>query len=240
MNKVATACSIVLAFVLGVLVGDMRHGPPATGPALSPEPGAQAAPALRAPTPAPAAAAAAPAVRAAPAEAPDDHLPQQDSDRIPVGDSPVLGPATAMVTIVEFSDFECTYCAEAEAVLRQIRERHGDRVRLVWKNNPLLPIHPNAPAAAEAAMEAYAQGGAEKFWRMHDLLYQNQTSLDRASIDRHAQAVGLNMARYRRAMDAHTHQAAIDRDKTLLEQLGGRGTPIFFVNGTIVRGAQPP
>jgi protein-disulfide isomerase len=228
MNRVAAACSIGLAFFLGVLVGDLRHVPDAGGP-LSPE---SAAPALAAP------AAAAPAAPAAAPEAADDRGPQQDSDRIPVGDSPSLGPATALVTIVEFSDFQCSFCGDVEATLRQVRERFGDSVRIVWKNNP-LPMHANATVAAEAAMEAYAQGGNEKFWRMHDALYQHQDALDRPALDRYARELGLDMARFQRAMDGHAHAASIDRDRALLTRLGGRGTPNFYVNGTPLRGAQP-
>jgi protein-disulfide isomerase len=225
MNKVATACSIVLAFILGVLVGDLRHPSDEAAPPLSAEPARPAA-----------VAAPAPAVAAAPRVV--DRTPQVDSDRIPVGDSPSLGPVWAPVTIVEFSDFQCPFCGDVENTLRQVRERFGDRVRVVWKNNPLA-MHPNAAISAEAAMEAFAQGGAEKFWRMHDALYAHQDALDRPALEGYARELGLDLARFRRALDAHTHQASIDRDTALITQLGGRGTPNFYINGVLLRGAQP-
>jgi len=163
---------------------------------------------------------------------------QLDSDRIPVGNSPVLGPANALATVVIFSDFQCPFCARVEETLQRLRREYPNDVRLVWKDNP-LPFHDKATLAAEAAREAFAQGGNEKFWRYHDLLFQNQQNLDRADLERYAQQVGLNMDRFRRALDNHTHTAAIDRDKQLASTLNAQGTPNFFINGTNIVGAQP-
>jgi len=169
---------------------------------------------------------------------PLDRTPQQDSERIPVANSPSIGPAFAPVTIVEFSDFQCPFCRNVEFTMQRLRERYGDQLRIVWKNNPIAQLHPNAPGAAEAVAEAFAQGGNEKFWLLHDLLFRNQESLDRPGLERFAQQVGLDMTRFRRAMDAHTHQAAVEADRALLARLGGRGTPNFYVNGRNFRGEQ--
>jgi len=230
MKPVSAIISIIVAFLLGLTCRDLLglQDPPA----VRAEP-PRAPPPTAAPAPAPA-----PAAAARPANAPLDRTPQQDSDRIPVGTSPALGPAFAPVTVVEFSDFECPFCGGVEATLRQLRARYGDRVRVVWKNNPLA-MHPNAMPAAEAAQEALAQGGAEKFWQFHDLLFENQSALDRPALERYAQQAGLNLARFRAALDNHTHRAAIEADQALLQRLGGRGTPNFYINGANLRGQQP-
>ncbi len=223
MKPLSIVVSLVLTLLIGVTVSDIYKlaREPVTAPTVEPE---------RAPA---RAAAAVPA-----SDAPLDRTPQADSDRIPIGASPALGPAFAPVTIVEFSDFQCPFCGGVEATMRDLRARFGDRVRVVWKHNP-LPIHNNAMAAAEAAQEALAQGGAEKFWRMHDLLFEHQDSLDRPGLERFAQELGLDMTRFRAALDNHTHQAAIQADMALLTRLGGRGTPNFYINGSNLRGQQP-
>ncbi|MBK6531189.1 MAG: thioredoxin domain-containing protein [Deltaproteobacteria bacterium] len=229
MRTTPAAISICLAFLLGLVFRDIFSS--------SPQP---TAPALTAETQ-PAAAAAAPPAAAAPAAAPArplDRTPQQDSERIPVANSPSLGPAYAPVTIVEFSDYQCPFCRNVEFTLHRLREQYGDQLRIVWKNNPIAQLHPNAPGAAEAVAEAFAQGGNEKFWRLHELLFQHQDALDRPGLERFAQQVGLDMPRFRRAMDAHTHQAAVEADRALLARIGGRGTPNFYVNGRNFRGEQ--
>ncbi len=163
---------------------------------------------------------------------------QLDAERIPVGNSPVLGPANALATVVIFSDYQCPFCSRVEETLQRLRREYPNDVRFVWKDNP-LPFHDKATPAAEAAREAFAQGGNEKFWRMHDLLFQNQQNLERADLERYATQVGLNMARFRAALDGHTHTAAIDRDKQLATTINAQGTPNFFINGTNIVGAQP-
>jgi protein-disulfide isomerase len=163
---------------------------------------------------------------------------QMDSDRIPVADAPALGPATALVTVVAFSDFQCPFCARVEPTLAQLRERYGRDLRVVWRNNP-LPFHPNAMPAAEAALEARAQRGDEAFWQMHDLVFANQRALERADLERYAAQVGLDLARFRSALDQHAHRATIERDMGLALRLNAEGVPNFFINGTNVVGAQP-
>ncbi len=214
VSKGAAAISIIMALVLGFVIGNI------TGSKAPGEPGV--------------AAEGASATGGSTATGPN----QADAVRIPVGHSPVLGPNSALVTIVEFSDFQCPFCSRVEDTLRQIRQQYGNDVRLVWKNAP-LPFHNNATPAAEAAMEAYAQGGNAKFWAMHDALYQHQTELDTQHIEQIAQQVGLNMVRFRAAMTNHTHQAEVEADKTLAQNVGAQGTPNFYVNGTNIVGAQP-
>lgn len=163
---------------------------------------------------------------------------QADSDRIPVGTSPMNGPANALVTIVQFSDFQCPFCSRVEPTMTRLRQEYGNDVRIVWKNNP-LPFHNNAEPAAEAAMEAMAQGGNDKFWAMHRVLFENQQHLERADLERYAQQIGLNMTRFRQALDDHRHRASIEADKQLAQRVNAQGTPNFFINGTNIVGAQP-
>ncbi len=175
-------------------------------------------------------------------DAPPPARPQPDPRavyRVPVGDSPQQGPADALVTVVIFSDYQCPFCSRVEPTLHQLREQYGNDLRLVWKNNP-LPFHQNAMPAAEASAEVFAQRGAAAFWQYHDTLFENQQSLSREDLERYAgQIQGLNMERFRAALDNHTHQAAIEADQTLARQLGASGTPSFFINGRNLRGAQP-
>ncbi|MEQ8455420.1 MAG: thioredoxin domain-containing protein [Sandaracinaceae bacterium] len=152
--------------------------------------------------------------------------------------APQRGPDDALVTIVMWSDYQCPFCTRVEPTISRLVNEHGDDLRVVWRDNP-LPFHQNAGPAAELAREAYAQGGDEKFWEAHDLLFENQSSLERADLDRYAQQLGLDMARYRTAMDNHTHQAGITADQQAAAALGARGTPAFFINGVQLMGAQP-
>jgi protein-disulfide isomerase len=171
-------------------------------------------------------------------QAPARPTVQADAERIPVGNSPTRGRADAMVTVVEFGDFQCPFCTRAEPTIDTLRERYGNDLRLVWKNVP-LPNHPNAMTAAEAAMEVYAQRGADAFFRFHDLLFAHQDSLGRDELLQYAQALGVDTARFTQALDAHTHLPEIERDMALATQLGVDGTPVFYVNGTLIAGARP-
>src|SRR5688572_26794805 len=159
--------------------------------------------------------------------------------RVPVSnDQPSKGPADALVTIVEFSDFQCPFCTRVEPTISQILNDYRGKVRVVWRDNP-LPFHDNAKPAAELAQEAFAQGGSAKFWQAHALIFENQRALTRPDLDRYAQQLGLDMARYRAAMDNHTHMPGIEADIALAGRLGARGTPGFFINGRLLMGAQP-
>ncbi len=167
--------------------------------------------------------------------------PQEDPRaiyRVPVDDSPVKGPAGALVTIVESSDFECPYCKRVGPTLKQIESAYAGKVRFVFKHNP-LPFHPKALPAAMAAEEARAQGGDARFWAMHDKLFDMAPALDRPDLEKAAQELRLDMAAFRRALDGNKHMARIQRDQALVRGLGAGGTPTFFINGRKVAGALP-
>ncbi len=156
--------------------------------------------------------------------------------RVPVaGGEPTRGPANALVTIVEWTDFQCPFCGRVRATLAQVEEHYGRDVRIVVRMNP-LPFHEGAMPAAEAAMAAHAQG---KFWPMHDRIFADPQHLDRETFERHAREIGLDLARFRRDLDTHAHRAAIEAQQQAAAGLGARGTPSFFVNGRKLRGAQP-
>jgi protein-disulfide isomerase len=149
--------------------------------------------------------------------------------------NPVLGPSAALVTLVEWADFQCPFSSRAEATLSQIRETYGDKVRLVWRNQP-LPFHTHAAAAARAAMAANAQG---KFWQLHDALFANQQRLEDADIEGYASGLGLDMRRWRFNRDSSRIQDEIDQDARYGKTVDANGTPTFFINGIRVVGAQP-
>jgi protein-disulfide isomerase len=151
---------------------------------------------------------------------------------------PTKGAEPALVTIVEFSEFQCPFCKKAKPTVDRILKEYGDKVRFVWRNNP-LPMHDNAPMAAQAAMEAYDQGGNEKFWKMHEILFKNQKALSRSDLESYAKQVGLNMQEFKTALDKSEHQKAVKADQALARKLGARGTPAFFINGRKLMGAQP-
>ena len=167
--------------------------------------------------------------------------PQEDPKavyRVPVDDSPVKGPADALVTIVESSDFECPFCKRVGPTMKQIEETYRGKVRFAFKHNP-LPFHPKAMPAAIAAEEARAQGGAAKFWEMHDRLFDSAPALDRPALEAAAQAAKLDMTAFRKALDEQRHEARIRRDQALVTGVGANGTPAFFVNGRKIPGAVP-
>ena len=170
----------------------------------------------------------------------DDDGDREDTTtvfRVPVTGAPVRGPSTALVTIVEFSDFQCPFCGRVEETLKAIRAKYGDKVRLVWKNEP-LPFHPNAEPAAQAALEVRAQLGDAAFWTMHDKLFAEQKDLSGPVLVRLAGEMGANVERVRRAISAHTHARVIDADQDEAEDFQANGTPHFFIDGRRLVGAQ--
>ncbi|MBX3248900.1 MAG: thioredoxin domain-containing protein [Myxococcales bacterium] len=167
--------------------------------------------------------------------------PAPERYEIPVPrNAPTKGAARgARVVIQEFSDFECPFCGRVNPTLRQILDEYGNRVQIIWRNYP-LPFHQNAHLASQAAMEAFRQGGNDKFWAYHDLLFENQRAMARADLERYAEQIGLNMAQFRAALDSERHKAAVDEDMAAVERAGARiGTPSFFINGRLLQGAQP-
>jgi Na+/H+ antiporter NhaA len=139
----------------------------------------------------------------------------------------IRGPANAPVTLVEYGDFECPYCGQAEPVIRQLLAGHGD-VRYVWRHLPLNDVHPHAQLAAEAS-EAAAEQGA--FWEMHDLLLAHQGDLLMRDLVRYARDIGIDTTRFRDHLARRAGAARVAEDVESADLSGVSGTPTFFVNG---------
>lgn len=139
----------------------------------------------------------------------------------------IRGPDTAKVTVVEYGDFECPFCGQAEPAVRELLADHGD-VRYVWRHLPLTDVHPRAELAAEAA-EAAADQGA--FWEMHDVLMAHQEELRPADLVRYAQQLQLDVDRFRHDLRQHTQAPKIAEDADSAGLSGVSGTPTFFING---------
>lgn len=138
-----------------------------------------------------------------------------------------FGTAGSKVTIVEFSDFQCPFCSKAATATHALKEKYGDKIHFVFRQFP-LSFHQNAHVAAEASLAANAEG---KFWEFHDKMFENQAALDRPSLERLAQELGLNVANFKKALDDKTYAAAVDADLKLGGDVAVDGTPTMFLNG---------
>ncbi len=156
---------------------------------------------------------------------------------IPAG-SPFKGAANAKVVIHEYSDFQCPFCSRVEPTIEKVLKKYGDRVKLVWHDKP-LPMHPDAPLASEAAREAFKQKGADAFWKMHDVMFKNQQKLKREDLDGYAKDLGLDMDKFKTALDSRAHKATIDAESKAGDDMQISGTPAFLINGYFISGAQP-
>jgi protein-disulfide isomerase len=154
-------------------------------------------------------------------------LPSRDP-RLP----PALGPTPAKVVVIVYSDFQCPVCARVTDATHQIAEEWPGAVRVEFRQHPLT-IHPNAENAAVASLAAHRQG---KFWEMHDALFAHQSALDPASLETYAQAIGLDMARFRKDIADPELRARAKRDGALADQLGANATPGFLINGRLSLG----
>jgi protein-disulfide isomerase len=162
---------------------------------------------------------------------------------VPVSsEDPTWGDRDALVTIVQFSDYQCPFCSRVEATIEQVKKAYGPRnVRVVWKDEP-LSFHDKAKPAAEAAQGVFALGGRRAFWKFHDLAFKNQSALTRENFEAWAKEAGLNdkqLAQYKEGLDNHTYAAKVEADHKVAEAAGVRGTPAFFINGVLLSGAQP-
>jgi protein-disulfide isomerase len=171
------------------------------------------------------------AIASRPAPAAGGAQAQADPNKIydlPVGDSPVRGPKDAPITLTEFSDFQCPFCASANTMIHQVLQSYPKEVKFVYKEFPLTQIHPNAMPASKAAQAAKLQG---KYWEMHEKLFQNAKALDAESLKKYATEVGLDVAKWEKDKESPEVQKAIQADMQLAGTAGVRGTPTVFING---------
>jgi protein-disulfide isomerase len=149
--------------------------------------------------------------------------------REPVGpEDHVRGPASARITLVEYGDFQCPYCARAYPVVRELERRFGDDLRVVFRHNPRSFDHPRAPFAAEAAEAAAAQG---KFWEMHDLLFEHQNALEDIDLVAYARRLDLDLTQFTADLRDRTHRKRVHADELSGVRSKVISTPTFFING---------
>ena len=156
---------------------------------------------------------------------------------LPVGDSPVKGDKKAKVTITEFSDFQCPFCARAVTFVNDVSKEFPKDVKVVYKHLPLTQIHPNAMPAAKAAVAAQNQ---DKFWEMHDELFANYNKLTPENIKAAAEKIGLDMKKFEADMAAPDTEKKIQADMKLAAESAVTGTPTFFMNGKRMMSREMP
>ncbi len=163
----------------------------------------------------------------------EDRLKPLDAEKaakIATGVVPAFGPADAKVTIVEFSDFQCPFCSRAAEATHKVKEKYGDKVRFVFRQFP-LSFHKDAHTAAEASLAANAQG---KFWEFHDKMFANQQKLDRSTLEGYAKELGMNVDKFKKALDSKEFAPAVDGELKMGEEVAVQGTPTMFLNGARV------
>jgi protein-disulfide isomerase len=149
---------------------------------------------------------------------------------VPVGpDDHVRGAAEAPLTLVEYGDYQCPYCGEAYPIVEALLSTFGNDVRFIFRNFPLVDVHPHAESAAEIAEAAGLQG---KFWQMHDALYENQDDLGDNALVRYAQEIGLDTRQVQTDLTSGRPRKRVEADFEGAIRSGANGTPTFFVNGT--------
>jgi protein-disulfide isomerase len=146
----------------------------------------------------------------------------------------IRGPDEAAVTLLEYGDFECPYCGQAEPIVRELLQSYGADLRYVFRHLPLADVHPNAQMAAEAAEAAAAQG---KFWEMHDALLEHQDALNPPALRRYAEDLGIDTDRFWEDVRTREYAPHIAEDVRTADESGVAGTPTFFINGRRHSGA---
>ncbi len=149
---------------------------------------------------------------------------------------PAKGSASAPVTIVEFSDFECPYCAGLFPTLKQIEAKYSDKIRVVFRQFPLNSLHPHAQKAAEASLCANEQ---QKFWEMHDAMFQDNRNLEIDALKQKASTLKLDMTAFNSCLDTSKYAERIKSELSDGVKAGVTGTPAMFVNGRFINGNVP-
>lgn len=166
-----------------------------------------------------------------PAAQPAARPNQPDPNKVytlPIGDSPVKGPEDAPVTLMEFADFQCPFCARNLPLVAQILDAYPEKVKFVYKEFPLTSIHQNAMNASKAALAAKRQG---KYWEMHDKLFENYQNLSEDNLKKVAAEVGLDVEQWEKDYKSPEVEKDVQDDMRLAAQSDVRGTPTMFVNG---------
>lgn len=163
--------------------------------------------------------------------------PRRPTFDVQVGNAPTAGAKDAKVTIVEFSDFQCPFCAKGADLLNQIKKKYGNKVQVAFKNFP-LPFHNHAEKAAVASLCANEQG-ANQFWKMHDEMFAHQDQLDDEGLKKMAAKLGLKADAFEKCLSENKYLDQVKADIEQGQSLNVKSTPTFFVNGQLINGAQP-
>lgn len=163
--------------------------------------------------------------------------PARPRFEVTVGEAPTFGSKEAKVTVVEFSDFQCPFCAKGAEILKELKSKYGNKIQVAFKNFP-LDFHKQAKDAAIAGLCANEQG-EEKFWKMHDKMFENQNKLSIDDLKALAKDIGLDSKKFDACLDAKKHLAQVESNIEEGKNIGVKSTPTFFVNGMMINGAQP-
>lgn len=163
--------------------------------------------------------------------------PRRPTFPVEVGNAPIMGGKDAKVTIVEFSDFQCPFCAKGADLLKEIKKKYGNKVKVAFKNFP-LPFHNHAEQAAVAGLCANEQG-ADYFWKMHDAMFANQDALDAEGLKKTAKSVGLKADAFDKCLAENKYLTQVKADMEDGRKVKVKSTPTFFINGQLINGAQP-
>jgi len=158
----------------------------------------------------------------------------EDPVTIPTANAPVTGPANALITLVEFSDFQCPYCYKAVASLNSVLKAYPTQIKLIFKQFPLVDSHPAAAISAAASLAAHQQG---KFWPMHDLMFANRGRLSRNAIFEWASGIGLDMKRFAADLESPAIREAVRRDMEDGNRIGVDATPTVYIDGQKYNGS---
>lgn len=148
-------------------------------------------------------------------------------------DDHIQGSSSAPVVLVEYGDYECSYCGRAYPIVKRLQKKFGDKLTFVFRNYPLVQIHRRALHAAMAAEAAGKQG---KYWEMHDILYENQQHLHDDTLVEYADEIGLNTDRFQKEFGSDEATEKIQRDIESGNVAGVQGTPAFYINGRFFDG----
>jgi protein-disulfide isomerase len=163
--------------------------------------------------------------------------PTRPSYKVEVADAPFAGGEKATVEVVEFSDFQCPFCARAAEILNQIKKKYGSKVKVAFKQFP-LPFHSQAKTASVAALCANEQS-TKFFWKMHDAMFADQSKLAVEALKETAKKIGVNIKKFNECLDSNRYLKQVDADIEQGKKVGVKSTPTFYVNGQQVTGAQP-
>jgi len=163
--------------------------------------------------------------------------PTRPRVEIPIGDAPVLGNKNAPITIIEYSDFQCPYCAKAEDTVKQLQKNYGDKIKIVYKQYP-LGFHKDAFKASEASLCAHEQSN-DLFWKLHDYMLENPRKLSLKNLKNKSKDLGIDAKQFSQCLDSGKYTNRVHQEIAEGNRYGVQATPMFFVNGIVVRGAQP-